>query len=370
MQPTLRKHSNKTWYIHWMEGRRSRRISTSTRDRAVALGVLQDFHNRLWTVRGRSLVAPRLDHVWKEYWKGHVERHVTAPDALMYAWKNLSAYFAKLGVNDFKQSAINHYCHKRETGQIGRKVQPATVRKEISALIAAINWCAKYQMLPIKQDDIPSFRLPESGEPRDRWLRDDEIERLVAAAARNRHGSGKISRVELFLWIALQTAARKTAILDLTWDRVHFDIGVIHFNVPGRRRTKKRRADVPISDALRPILMQAWHERENEFVLKNKGAVWQSIQLLARDAGLTVGKQAVRRSPQGKPSASGISPNVLRHTAATHMARRGVPLWIIAKVMGNSLTMVERVYAKWVPEDLRNAVNQITPRPDTEHDDE
>ncbi len=39
------------------------------------------------------------------------------------------------------------------------------------------------------------------------------------------------------------------------------------------------------------------------------------------------------------------------------MARRGVPLWIIAKVLGNTVATVEKTYAKHAPEDLRAAVN-------------
>ena len=39
---------------------------------------------------------------------------------------------------------------------------------------------------------------------------------------------------------------------------------------------------------------------------------------------------------------------------------RAVPLWIIAKVLGNSLAMVERTYAKHCPDDLRQAVDTIT----------
>jgi integrase len=55
-----------------------------------------------------------------------------------------------------------------------------------------------------------------------------------------------------------------------------------------------------------------------------------------------------------------VSPHVLRHTAATHMARAGKPLWKIAKILGNTIDVVERVYAKHCPDDLRDTVNSIT----------
>jgi integrase len=71
--------------------------------------------------------------------------------------------------------------------------------------------------------------------------------------------------------------------------------------------------------------------------------VWRIVRDIATAAGV-----------------SGVSPHVLRHTAATHMARRGVPLWTIAKVLANTLAMVERVYAKHSPDDLRVAVGMIS----------
>jgi hypothetical protein len=42
------------------------------------------------------------------------------------------------------------------------------------------------------------------------------------------------------------------------------------------------------------------------------------------------------------------------------MARRGVPLYDIAGVLGNTIAMVERVYAKHSPDRLRAAVNSIS----------
>ena len=153
--------------------------------------------------------------------------------------------------------------------------------------------------------------------------------------------------------MALETAGRKQALLDLTWDRVDFETGVIHLALPGLKQTKKRRASVPISAALRPVLERAYAEREGDLVLDHGGDVWAAVQSVVRRAGLA---PAAARAAK----ATGISPHVFRHTAATHMARRGVPLWLIAKVLGNSLAVVERSYAKHAPDDLRGAVDVIS----------
>ena len=57
---------------------------------------------------------------------------------------------------------------------------------------------------------------------------------------------------------------------------------------------------------------------------------------------------------------SAVTPHVLRHTAATWMAIAGVPLQEIARFLGNSLAMVEKVYAKHSPDYLRRAADALS----------
>ena len=53
------------------------------------------------------------------------------------------------------------------------------------------------------------------------------------------------------------------------------------------------------------------------------------------------------------------SPHVLRHTAATWLVMDGVPLSEVARLLGNSEAMVEKVYGKHSPDYLRRAVGVL-----------
>ncbi len=55
----------------------------------------------------------------------------------------------------------------------------------------------------------------------------------------------------------------------------------------------------------------------------------------------------------------GCSPHVLRHTAATHMVMARVPLAEIARLLGDSEEMVERVYGKHSPDYLKDATDAL-----------
>ncbi|MGN6451441.1 MAG: tyrosine-type recombinase/integrase [Brucella intermedia] len=356
--PYLKRASSGVYYVHWTEQRVGKRVSARTKDLEQAKG----FFSRWLTLahKGKGLPGvPKayVNDLWDVYWKKHVLKEGVNQDAANYAWKNLQPHFGSLTVPEVSQMATDDYVAKRTSGQLGRKVKPQTCAKELSYLMACLHFAASPKQKLIPAAIIEAIELPSPGEPRDRWLRTEEIQRLLDAAAECRRGE-RLSRVERFLWIALETAARKSAIMELTWDRVDFETMVIDLNVPGRKKTNKRRAVVPISKALFPVLDRAYKERTGDLVMDNGGAIWAPIQHVVIKSGLA-GKRA--KVPAGtKPKSTGISPHVLRHTAATHMARRGVPLWIIAKVLGNSLAMVEKVYAKHSPDDLRAAVDTIS----------
>jgi integrase len=354
--PELRANKDGVYYAHWSDARRSKRKSMGTSDPRVAKERFAQWllvQDQAVEADGTTFTAAEC---WAVYEKLHIRKEVASPATLAFAWARLEPHFGAKTIPEINQNLVDAYVRERLLGKNGRAVKAPTVRRELQALFAALRFCAAPPRKLFPPALIEAVTLPDGGQPRDRWLTHAEIQRMLDAAARLRRGP-RLSRGERFLWIALHTAARMSAVLDLTWDRVDFETRVIHLDVPERKKTKKRRASVPISTDLLPVLQRAYKERQGVLVMDNKADVWATVQLIAIEAGLGGGQKKPDRTQ--KPKATGISPHVLRHTAATHMARRGVPLWKIAKVLGNTLAMVEKVYAKHSPDDLREAVDLI-----------
>jgi integrase len=360
--PILKPSENGTFYAHWSEDRRSKRRSMGTKSRAEAEErfarwlLLGGHKGDQITEEAQKLLTTA--ELWKIYDEKHVQKEVASPSSIEHNWKRLEPHFGHLTPAEIEQDVIDDYEDKRAEGELGRPAVSGTIRKELVSLRACFSWHAdpkRGKRKLLDKRDIPDFTLPDESAPRDRWLRTEEIAKVMAAAKALHPGANRMSRGERFLWLALETAARKQAIVELTWDRVDFEIGFIDFNVPGVRKTKKRRAVVPISKTLMPVLKQMHDERINEYVLDHQSHVWSTVQVIVERAGL-----AAPRAAGVKPKATGISPHTFRHTAATHMARRGVPLYDIAGILGNSLHMVEKVYAKHCPDRLRAAVNSIS----------
>lgn len=337
-------------YMHWTDpvpGQRgrSRRRSTGTRLMVEAKTFLANFL-LLEQEQPAAEYIYKVRDLWAVYDAKHLARNVASVDTIRGIWKNLEQQFGASSVSEVSQDKVDAYEAKRRRGVIGKPSKTGTIRKELNALRACLNWCASPKRRLLPPEHVPTYDLPPEGAPRDRWLRTPEIQKLLDAArvVSNKMGN-RMGRGERFIWLALETAARAEAIRQLTWDRVDFEQWTIDYRLPGRAATKKRRVVVPVSKALREPLLRMYAERltDQGLVLDNDAPVWRSVKVVARNAGLV-----------------DVSPHVLRHTAATHMARRGVPLWIIAKILGNTMAMVERVYAKHSPDDLRAAVDMIS----------
>lgn len=354
--PTLKRSDTGYWFVHWSDGGRSKRVSTRTKDLVAAKAFLSQWL-MLETSEPKSVGKTyTIRELWSLYEKNGVRSSLTHK-SVMTSWKQLERHFGDLTLAQVNEARVNAYVTARMMGKNCAPAKTGTIRKELVYLRAALNWCADRKRKIISTDDLPAFDLPDASPPRERWLTHAEVQKLLNAAAGMRIGP-RLSRLERFLWLALETGGRLQALKDLTWDRVDFETGVIDLDVPGRKKTSKGRAAVPMSKALRPIMERAFAERTGERVLDSTTNLWAPVQLAAVRAGLA--PAAYRFDDARRPTATGISPHTLRHTAATHMARRGVPLWLIAKVLGNSLLVVEKVYAKHAPDDLRVAVDAIS----------
>jgi integrase len=347
---TLRQHDNGIHYIHWTDDRRSKRASTGETEAVAAQIFLGEWLKGEAQNKGDVAPAYLVSDLWDLYYERHVEKNCMDVRSFNTCWNNLKGHFGALTLPMVTQKDSNgvdkveEYILLRQEGEIGRcEAAPGTIRGELSRMQTAFNWCADPKRKIIGVADVPLFDLPPGSPGRTRWLRAPEARALMQSAAEKRDGD-RLSRVERFLWLALETASRLMAILELTWDRVDFEIGTIDYNVPGRRITKKKRAVVPISSTLRPILERAYAERESEYVCDSLSlSIWRSVKAVAKHAGI-----------------DGVSPHVLRHTAATLMLRRGVPIWQVAGILADTVATVQKIYGHHVPDGLKDAVEMIS----------
>ena len=310
MQPRLGRYKGR-WYAIWNDGG-TKRASLRTTDRAEAERAFADFLKR-WNAPGETIAD-----IMQAYLRDK-EHSAVDFDRLDYAWRQLGPVFGSL----LPDQVTRELC--REYGA-SRSAQPGTVRRELSTLRAGLRW--------FDPQCRAVFELPPPPPPRERHLSREEYERLVSAARRTPH-------VYLFTILALATAARAAAVLELPWNRVDLQRGIIRL---GSGNRIKGRATVPITERAATALQEAREVALTPFVIEYGGKRVMRI----RRAFM----RAVDRAGLGKD----VTPHVLRHTAAVWMAEAGTPMAEIAQYLGHSSPDVTyRVYARYSPSYLRGA---------------
>lgn len=254
--------------------------------------------------------------------KENPDRPAITIDYMKWMWGVIKPHCAGLRVDQIDRKWCQEYAKKRGKA-------PATVRKEIGFLAAAIRWAGKPGAV---------IELPPEAPPRDRWLTKLEFSLLLEAAAPYPH-------LQVFLHLALATGARKEAILELTWEQVNWERGQIWL---GRKPGGKARSIVPMTSTLRSVLRS---------VKQQYDALGVDCKRVVQYGGQPVGD--IKKAFAGAVKRAGlknVTPHDLRHTAAVWMAADGVSMEKIAQYLGHSDSRVtEKIYARFSPDHLKDA---------------
>lgn len=274
-----------------------------------------------------------VKHVLEYYMENHGFQ-AESWQGLAYMTSLFIEVMGKKRVQDLRPEHFIAYSAGRKRGTFGKRraKSSGTLLKELTHLQTAIRFCIKARVLD--PGHAPFIPMPDKPPPRDRWLTKKEILALKAAAVPE-------SRAEIFMHIALATAARRRAIETLEWSHINWQNNMIDFSKSKKRQTKKRRSIVPMQSDLRIYLEKIYKKSDGDYVLGNTGAITRALEAVARRAKV-----------------DGVTPHVFRHTWATHASMNKVPLGEIARVLGDSIATTERVYAKFQPDYLQTAIEQ------------
>lgn len=318
------------WYARWRDrsGNRRRR-ALGTVDKSLA-------QTRLGTLK-RELSAASQGHTSnvRELYLAYTEdrRPEIEPESLERignALKRLDPTFGSLKPEDITKDVCQGYiAMRRKDG-----VSDGTIHTEMTYLRSALNCAVRNSWLTV----APFITVPKRGEPRHGHLNKAQARRVVNAA--------DAPHLKLFILLALGTAGRASAILQLTWDRVDLERRTIALHDPFTQRTRKGRATVPINDMVYAALEEAQTGATSRYVVE-----WGGRQVKSVKKGVAA---AARRS--------GVkcSPHMFRHTAAVWMAENRTPMSEIAQYLGhNDSRTTERVYARYSPEYLRDAAKAL-----------
>jgi integrase len=179
--------------------------------------------------------------------------------------------------------------------------------------------------------DVPRIRLEKEPQGRLRWLTQEEITRLLDAAAKSRNKELRAAVI-----VALNTGLRLGELLGLTWERVDLSRGVIRLELTksGRRR------EVPL----------------------NAESYEALVTLNPKASGRVFRTKSVRKAYENavtNAKLDDVNFHTLRHTFASWAVMRGVSLKELQELLGHSSLAMTMRYAHLAPERLRSAVTRL-----------
>jgi integrase len=305
-----------TW---WKDGKRRRyRLAALTRKDAESEAI-----DRI----RRETITPEVSTVatlWEAYRVDRKGRSVA--ETMRYTGLPICNHFGALRPDQITTAHCRAYAATRKKAGI----KTGSVWTELGHLRTVLSWAAQHNLIA----KAPAIERPSKPAPKERFLTSTEIERLLAADCE--------PHIKTAIHLMLKTAGRVGAVLDLKWDRVDIDRGQINLRADAEG-PRKGRATVPMNDSLRAVLAVARDAALTDYVIEWAGGPVKSIRKGFASAVANAGL-------------SGVSPHVLRHTAAVHMVAGGVPMSRVAQYLGHSSTSItERVYGRFSPDHLRDA---------------
>jgi integrase len=196
----------------------------------------------------------------------------------------------------------------------------ATINRITSALSTVLRTLSDYDML----DKLPKRSTLKEPRGRVNYFSEDEISKLVTACSELRRDGELMKDAIVF---AVKTGCRQGEQLKLTWDDINWDTDELTFY---DTKTGDDRV-LPLTYSLKELLTNRWNKRtSHEYVFS-----------IHKDTLLRRLKEAMRIAelPEGKVW------HEFRHTAATLMFDRQIPLPAVKDLLGHKNTATTLRYS-------------------------
>ena len=321
-------HRNNKWYINiYVEGKRIRKlVGTNKREAEHVVAII-----KADAVRGKYNFKKEVENptfkdfakVYIEYAKGDKkswQRDVTSLN-------NLIPYFGGKRLSEITSLSIENYKTMRR-----EKVKPATVNRELACFKHMFNLAIGWD----KAEDNPvkKVKLFKEVNQMMRILSAEEEEKLMKCASLS---------LKPVLVTALATGMRIGEILELTWDKVDLERGVI--TVDNTKNGKSRY--IPINSRLSDVLRKIWESSKSKRVFMNRnGASYESTRTAFETARRKAGIENLRMHD-------------LRHTFASRLVMNGVDLATVKELLGHETIAMTLRYSHPTPEHKKKAVESL-----------
>ncbi|HEX8385899.1 MAG TPA: site-specific integrase, partial [Rubricoccaceae bacterium] len=224
----------------------------------------------------------------------------------------------------------------------GEPRSSGTKRRYAAVLSHFFKWTVKEGMIR----DSPAAGLetpPVRAKVKD-FLTDAEEARIVGALTAGAGGSPETTAWAIdWVTFGVRTGLRPGEQAQLRWDAVDLDERTITVGRGFKTKTGHERV-VQVRGSAEQVLIRRAGSADgggDRLVFPGSGGDPSNTDFLTKVLAKAVTSAGVRKT---------ITAYSLRHTYGTRMAAAGTPLYVLAKLMGTSIAMIERHYAHYQPD--------------------
>ena len=268
--------------------------------------------------------------------------------------KNFRAHFGEnRRLVSFRYYDMEHYRNllirkpvlNMNTGEVKGKRKESSINSEISCLRHMFKKAVEWEMLRESPFSNGGSLVMKVNNKRERYLTPDEYDRLVAAAPPHlRH----------ILEFAVHTGARRKEVLNLKWR----DIQGSHVRFGDTKTDESRQ--VPLNSKVMSllVLLGADGREPDRRVFRFKGRSMSMFHDGLRAACESAG------IPYGRETPHGVTFHTLRHTFASWLAIKGVPMRTLQELLGHKTITMTMRYSHLSEQTKQNAVELLAGDPD------
>jgi integrase len=258
---------------------------------------------------------------------------------------SLIPFFGKMEIQEIKEFHVEKYKAENIKKGLSRK----TINNRLTVLSKCLKAAYDWQKLPGSPPKIVWLKCPP---PQTRFLSPDECELLLSKS------SGTLREMIL---LGLRSGMRQGELIGLQWSSINWEnqtISVRHsqcYYTKGLVSPKSNRVrTIPMDADVYEMLFS--RKRETGYVFTKKG------EFIGCRGLLTHLKQVSNACGVGD-----IGWHTLRHTFASHLAVKGVPVPVVQALLGHASISTTMRYAHIAPSALRSAIDMLNPKSNLGH---
>jgi integrase len=332
----LSKKSTGIYHIFYKDSKGNRRSKTTKcKHKNKANIFLTAFKKELLHQKKNPIILISFEHFKIKF---------LAYSETIYSWNHTKSmhsvlngfhsYYGNVTLSTLTKSQVQTYIEHRL-----KKVSPHAVRRDIHTLSSAFKWAITKKYM--KKNLTKGLPLPKLSEKLPKYFSYEEFNTLL----------NNIQDKDLLdiINFAISTGLRQSDIINLRWEQITLSNRT--FVLDNRfSLTKSRKVHIlPLNKTAMEILIRREQGRSLSFVFTYQGKRVLQCFISHKFKKIIV---KAKINPA-------LTFHTLRHTFATRLVQKGVPLYHVSKLLTHSDIKVTQIYAHLCTQDLFDAVKVL-----------